>query len=146
MRDGGVPSAVLLIGGLMGAVLVVGVIIGIVMLAKGKADDASEQMVKQANDAINSIYTDYDQEIVSGSEVLTAIGKFKSDRIYVCVDNGKSTTYYYKNADGSENTNTIAKAKGDDLNFRISTSADFLGECIYDTDIDDIIGIKFTKQ
>ena len=147
MRDESISKAVIMIGSLIGAIVVVGIIVAIVYLTKDKVDEASNVMIGQANDAIESTYTQYDGDIVTGSEVLSAIGKFKSDTIFVAVNNGKATTYYYKNADGSDNTNTVALAKKkSDLSHYINPSANFLGAVTRDADTGTITGITFTKQ
>ena len=144
MRDESVGKGINLLGVIIGGIAIVSFILLIVYFVIDKGSDAKSKMGKQADDALNYEYTQYDGEVVTGAEVLTAITRFKSDTLYICVNNGLTTTYYNldTNFQPAEKVAT-AKNKGD-LNHYINPSSKFTGEVNYDNDV--IVGITFTKQ
>lgn len=144
MRDDTVGKGINLVGVVIGALAFVGFLIAFVyfVIAKGKA--VQSDLDKQTNDAMNYKYEQYEGEVVSGSEVLTAITQFKSDTIYILVDNGLSKNYYNLD-DNFAKANGVAFGKDkSDLTNYINPSSKFIGEVNYDNDV--IVGITFTKQ
>lgn len=148
MRDEAISKGAIMLGSIIGSIVIVAIIVGIVYLVKGKVNDATEVLVGEADSAIESVYTDYDGDIVKGTEVLSALSKFKNDTIFIAVDNGSgTTTYYYRDQNLAPTTNTIALAKQKtDLTHYINASTDFLGAVVRDANTNAIIGITFTKQ
>lgn len=148
MRDEAISKGAIMLGSIIGSIVIVAIIVGIVYLVKGKVNDATEVLIGEADSAIESVYTDYDGDIVKGTEVLSAISKFQNDTIYIAVDNGSgTTTYYYRDQNLAPTTNTIANAKQKtDLTRYINASTDFLGTVNRDPNTNAIIGITFIKQ
>lgn len=144
MRDESVGKGIQLLGTIIGGILLVGAIIALVTFVITKVNSAKEQMGNEADSALEYQYLQYDGDVVTGSDVLTAITKFKNDTIYICVDNGLSTTYY--NLDASlQPANKVSFAKNKtDLNHYINPSTKFEGLVNYDNGV--IVGITFTKQ
>lgn len=147
MRDEAISKGAIMLGSIIGSIVIVGIIVTIVYLVKGKVNDATEVLTGEADSAIESTYTDYDGDTVTGTEVLSAISKFKNDTIFVAVDNGSGTlTYYWRDADLNANETTLSDAKSkSDLSKYITPSANFLGEVIRDDGTNAIKGITFTK-
>lgn len=146
MRDDSVGKGINLIGTVVVALLIVGVLIAFAYLVISKVNGAKDDVAQQADAALEYKYTSYEGEVVTGSDVLTAITKFKNDTLYICVDNGLTTTYYNLDANlttaGAEKIAT-AKSKSD-INHYINPSSHFVGEVMYQNDA--IVGIKFTKN
>lgn len=119
---------------------------------------AGEKIDNLTQEMIVADKTQYDDQEVSGSDVLNAITKFKSEELCVWVVTNKTsatsgTQYGYtlkaesegKFSLDAESTNTIAKAKKLSDKTYINPSGKFLGDILYDTN-DVIVGIKFVQQ
>ncbi len=149
MRDDSVGKGINLLGVIIGALLLVGVLIAIVYFVISKVNSAKDDIGKTTDTALNFKYEQYAGETVTGSEVLACISKFKSDTIYICVNNGLTTTYYNLDANLQPNGENVSLAKDKkDLNHYINPSSNYEGEVNYlnDDPTDVILGITFTKQ
>lgn len=149
MRDESVGKGINLIGTIIVALLLVGVLVAVAYFVIAKVNSAKDDVGHQADAALNYKYEQYAGEQVTGSDVLTAITKFKNDTIYVCVNNGLTTTYYNLDANLQPNGESVALAKNKaDLNHYINPSSHYEGEVNYlnDDPNDVIMGITFTKQ
>ncbi len=145
---------------LKGLILAAGVIITCVVVglgfyisreAKDTATNGAGQITSLNAEFSNNDKTIYDGITVSGSEVINAINKFKSEELSVKVVTSKSTTYYnYLLDDKDANLDKVSTAKVADAkkatnNSYINPGGKFEGELIKDSN-DYIIGICFTQN
>lgn len=142
---------------LLGVALVLfvgGIIVGVVMNAGKKAQNLSDEITKTTDNLLDTKYTQYDGESISGSNVLNLIKSTYSDddEIYIQVKTkSNSTGVFYvcdstpKKLDSSAEKNLIKDATTKSSNNYITPNKKFLGEVIRNQN-DAIIGIVFEQQ
>lgn len=122
--------------------------------SKEQAGSLSSKMAT-INESLSSIDVDmYDGTVVSGSEVLNAINKFKSEEMSIQVKTKASSLYYYYNysiaeTDGNKklttsNVATLQSARTKGKSNYINPLGHFNGSIIRDSN-DTIIGIRFEQ-
>lgn len=78
-------------GAMLGVMLltlaaVIGLGFGIFEIAKGIADNGSTQVQQQLNIVSNQVFLDYDQKVVTGTQVLAAVKEFEGKPYAVLID------------------------------------------------------------
>ena len=123
--------------------------------SKEQAGYLNTKMTK-LNESLASVDVDmYDGNVVSGSEVLNAINKFKSDDIAIQVKTkAENESYYYNYSIGESNgskvlkttgTATIQSARTKGRSNYINPLGRFTGSIIRDAN-DSVIGVKFEQN
>lgn len=113
-------------------------------------DSAIAQNNSFSTELVESKFTQYDGQTVTGSDVINAIKSLKGEVVCVIVNNGKQETQYLYNAsltqDLTDDLSAMLKeAKNkQNMNKYINPAATFDGEIIRDSDTDAITGIRFT--
>ncbi len=138
--------------------------IGLFLLNQGKglANEAGKQLTDVSVTLSEAEYSPFDNTTVSGSDVVNAIKRYKSNsgELIICVDTKLAATYQYisggsvtgTSLSGTLNTKTkavidndIAKSEDKTDNLYINKSGKFYSELIYD-DNEVVRGMTFIQQ
>lgn len=125
--------------------LVVSAIFGIYSLTK-KGLNTEHKKLNNLNEAMaDSNYTDYEGQIITGSQVLSLLNNYKNEEI--CMKVG-STTFNYTDASlkKRDTTHTAAKASRRDSGYYISPSAEYEVTLVRDKETREIRVMQFTIQ
>ena len=144
-----------LIAGIGLVLVVIGVVVGIVMFAKGKANELTNEIAKTTDSLLESKFTQYDGENITGANVLNLIKTTYSEdnEVYILVKNKSNSTgvYYCYKADltkftAAEQSAAIKKAQSKaDTRCYITPSGKFSGEVVRNSN-DTIVGLIFTQE
>lgn len=139
------------------AITMVIVSIGFYILRQGQdvAENASKNFSEINAEMAESKYTIYDENTISGSEVVNVVKKFKNENIAIGVSTKASsdfTWYIYKATIGSDDivdslddTTTSINTMISSGNKYVNPNAQFLGKVYRDAN-DVIAAIKFIQQ
>lgn len=148
-----ISKAVQILAGIILALLLVSLVFRGYSAQQDNANQALTKTNEMNTTLLESDYTQYDATVISGSEVVNVIKKFKNDDIYigVCVTatDGVGTSFDYYNKDTSlsdTNVKELSSAKVKSNANYITPSALFLGSVERDDATGAIIGITFTRQ
>ncbi|WP_079524020.1 hypothetical protein [Solibacillus isronensis] len=136
--------------GIILAIVLVGISIMVFTPAADSAKSVTNDFTNNTTELQDQKYLMYDNTVVSGSQVINAIRKFKGQEgeIGVEVTTGKSTKWYLANFTGDE----LTKVDTDLLNATTNTHADYINPSgMFDAEIERdsngvIRAIKFNQQ
>ena len=74
--------------GLVIIIFVVSVVLGLLMIVKNLTNSSASQLESGLNQILNTTYDDYDQQIVSGTKVTSAVKLFQGESIGIIVITG----------------------------------------------------------
>lgn len=144
-----------LIAGISIVLVVIGVIVGIVMFATNKANTLTDEIAKTTDSLLETKYTQYDGNTITGANLLNLIKTTYSegDEIYILVKNNSNKTgvYYCCKADlapltSNEQSTAVKNAQTkSNTGCYITPSGKFGGAVIKDAN-DSIIGLVFTQE
>lgn len=144
-------KGLILAAGVIITCLVVGIGFYISREASAAATNGTGQISRMNKEVSESDKVMYDGLTVTGSEVINAINKYKSEDISVKVTTKKSVVYYnrlLKNNDKELGDVSSASVKNTQIitsSYYINQKAQFTGEILRDVN-DTIIGISFVQQ
>lgn len=144
-------KGLILAAGVIITCLVVGIGFYISREASAAATNGIGQISRMNKEVAESDKVMYDGLDVTGSEVINAINKYKSEDISVKVETKKSITFYNRiltNNDrelGDKSTASVKNTQTITSNYYINQKAQFTGEILRDIN-DTIIGISFVQQ
>ena len=144
-------KGLILAAGVIITCLIVGIGFYISREASAAATNGTGQISRMNKEVAESDKVMYDGLDVTGSEVINAINKYKSEDISVKVETKKSTVYYNRlltNSDkelGGESIASVKNAQTITSAYYINQKAQFTGEILRDVN-DTIIGISFVQQ
>ncbi len=144
-------KGLILAAGVIITCLVVGIGFYISREASAAATNGTGQISRMNKEVAESDKIMYDGLDVTGSEVVNAINKYKSEDIAVKVSTKKSVVYYNRlltNNDkeiGEVSTASVKNTQTITSNYYINQKAQFTGEILRDAN-DTIIGISFEQQ
>lgn len=144
-------KGLILAAGVIITCLVVGIGFYISREASAAATNGTGQISRMNKEVAESDKVMYDGLDVTGSEVINAINKYKSEDIAVKVETKKSVVYYNRlltNNDrelGNESTASVKNTQTIISDYYINQKAQFTGEILRDVN-DTIIGISFVQQ
>ena len=144
-------KGLILAAGVIITCLIVGIGFYISREASAAATNGTGQISRMNKEVAESDKVMYDGLDVTGSEVINAINKYKSEDIAVKVETKKSVTYYNRlltNGDtelGSESSSSVKNTQTITSDYYINQKAQFNGEILRDVN-DTIIGISFKQQ
>ncbi len=144
-------KGLILAAGVIITCLVVGIGFYISREASSAATNGTGQISRMNKEIAESDKVMYDGLDVTGSEVVNAINKYKSEDIAVKVTTKKSVVYYNRmltNNDteiGKESTASVKNTQTITSDYYINQKAQFTGEILRDVN-DTIIGISFIQQ
>ncbi len=137
------------------ALLVIGVVVGIVLFAVSKANTLTNEITKTTDSVLETKFTQYDGENITGANVLNLIKTTYSEdnEVYILVKNKSNSTgvYYCYKADltkftAAEQSAAIKKARSKaDTGCYITPSGKFSGEVVRNSN-DTIVGLIFTQE
>ena len=150
--------------GLLVTLLIVGAVWAVVSLALRGASNATSQTERDVNQMNESRYTQYENEKITGSEVLNMLSRFGSEKIaigVVCTPTDESsiaaaptaisgTAFNYTDVslsspiDATTTQNNLRNAKDPGNAAYINPSKMFFGQVIRNTNTDAIVGLQFT--
>jgi hypothetical protein len=144
-------KGLILAAGVIITCLIVGIGFYISREASAAATNGTGQISRMNKEVAESDKVMYDGLDVTGSEVINAINKYKSEDISVKVETKKSTVYYNRlltNSDkelGGESSASVKNTQTITSAYYINQKAQFTGEILRDVN-DTIIGISFVQQ
>ena len=144
-------KGLILAAGVIITCLIVGIGFYISREASAAATNGTGQISRMNKEVAESDKVMYDGLDVTGSEVINAINKYKSEDISVKVETKKSTVYYNRlltNSDkelGGESSASVKNTQTITSVYYINQKAQFNGEILRDVN-DTIIGISFVQQ
>lgn len=144
-------KGLILAAGVIITCLIVGIGFYISREASAAATNGTGQISRMNKEVAESDKVMYDGLDVTGSEVINAINKYKSEDISVKVETKKSTVYYNRlltDSDkelGGESSASVKNAQTITSAYYINQKAQFTGEILRDVN-DTIIGISFVQQ
>ncbi len=144
-------KGLILAAGVIITCLIVGIGFYISREASAAATNGTGQISRMNKEVAESDKVMYDGLDVTGSEVINAINKYKSEDIAVKVTTKKSIVYYNRlltNNDkelGNESTASVKNTQTITSDYYINQKAQFTGEILRDVN-DTIIGISFEQQ
>ncbi len=144
-------KGLILAAGVIITCLIVGIGFYISREASAAATNGTGQISRMNKEVAESDKVMYDGLDVTGSEVINAINKYKSEDISVKVETKKSTVYYNRlltNSDkelGGESSASVKNTQTITSSYYINQKAQFTGEILRDVN-DTIIGISFVQQ
>lgn len=144
-------KGLILAAGVIITCLVVGIGFYISREASAAATNGTGQISRMNKEVAESDKVMYDGLDVTGSEVINAINKYKSEDIAVKVTTKKSSVYYNRiltNSDkelGNESNASVKDTQTITSSYYINQKAQFTGEILRDVN-DTIIGISFVQQ
>ncbi len=144
-------KGLILAAGVIITCLVVGIGFYISREASAAATNGTGQISRMNKEVAESDKVMYDGLDVTGSEVINAINKYKSEDISVKVQTKKSIVYYNRllsDDDKELGNNSSASVKNTQQitsDYYINQKAQFTGEILRDVN-DTIIGISFVQQ
>lgn len=144
-------KGLILAAGVIITCLVVGIGFYISREASAAATNGTGQISRMNKEVAESDKVMYDGLNVTGSEVINAINKYKSEDISVKVTTKKSVVYYNRlltNNDkelGGESSASVKNTQIITSPYYINQKAQFTGEILRDVN-DTIIGISFVQQ
>lgn len=144
-------KGLILAAGVIITCLIVGIGFYISREASAAATNGTGQISRMNKEVAESDKVMYDGLVVTGSEVINAINKYKSEDISVKVATKKSTVYYNRlltSSDkelGGESSSSVKNTQTITSTYYINQKAQFTGEILRDVN-DTIIGISFVQQ
>ncbi len=144
-------KGLILAAGVIITCLVVGIGFYISREASAAATNGTGQISRMNKEVAESDKVMYDGLAVTGSEVVNAINKYKSEDIAVKVTTKKSSVYYNRiltNSDkelGNVSNASVKDTQTITSSYYINQKAQFNGEILRDVN-DTIIGISFVQQ
>ncbi|MGB8455265.1 MAG: hypothetical protein WCD89_23405 [Anaerocolumna sp.] len=144
-------KGLILAAGVIITCLVVGIGFYISREASAAATNGIGQISRMNKEVAESDKVMYDGLDVTGSEVINAINKYKSEDISVKVQTKKSIVYYNRLLTdddkelGNESSASVKNTQTITSNYYINQKAQFTGEILRDVN-DTIIGISFVQQ
>lgn len=150
MKDDTVNKTIFFVIGLVLSLIIIGVMVFAVVTGK----NFSEKKIAKLSDTINELdesqFTDYDQQIIPGNQVLSLLNTYQNEKVSVCVKTKRNTTYYnYKigsaNALGGKANGNIAQASNKEKDNYIHPNGQFMCEVLRDNN-ETITGITFVQQ
>lgn len=143
-----------LIASIVIVLLIIATIVGIVMFAISKANSLTDSVNEEVDKVLEAKYTQYDGEVISGSNLLNVIKTTYSDTepVYIQVKTISNTSGVYyvcdssaKPLDDATERNLIKDARTKSNNNYIAPTGKFYGEVQKNAN-GAIIGIVFTQQ
>jgi hypothetical protein len=144
-------KGLILAAGVIITCLIVGIGFYISREASAAATNGTGQISRMNKEVAESDKVMYDGLDVTGSEVINAINKYRSEDIAVKVTTKKSSVYYNRiltNSDkelGNDSNASVKDTQTITSSYYINQKAQFTGEIIRDVN-DTIIGISFVQQ
>ncbi|QHQ62874.1 hypothetical protein Ana3638_20550 [Anaerocolumna sedimenticola] len=144
-------KGLILAAGVIITCLVVGIGFYISREASAAATNGTGQISRMNKEVAESDKVMYDGLDVTGSEVINAINKYKSEDISVKVQTKKSIVYYNRLLTdddkelGNDSSASVKNTQQITSDYYINQKAQFTGEILRDVN-DTIIGISFVQQ
>lgn len=148
MGEDNSSGALKLAAGIIITCLLISLVFVIYNLASNTSESAMGKIEGMNSEMLESEYTKYEGNNISGTSVLNAIKTFKNDVICITVNNGNAVTeYIYDSSLSTKITSPTHIDAGDKTQrqYYINPSSTFVGEVIRDN-TGGISGITFTIQ
>ncbi len=107
--------------GLVILCFLIAIVLALLMVVKNITNSGANQMESGLDQMMSTQFDDYDQKIVTGTKVTTAIKLFQSENVGIVVNtkhSGNDTIYNYglllhSNEDGGDETDCVKKGAGE---------------------------------